>query len=168
MQAMELRQATIEDLELLRHWDEQPHVIAAAPNDDWDWQTELTHNPDWRQLLIAERNGRPVGFIQIIDPAREESHYWDEIETGFRAIDIWIGKAADLGKGYGTEMMKLALDRCFAEPEVKAVLIDPLESNTKAHRFYERLGFKFVEKRRFGKDDCFVYRLDRSAWIGNR
>ena len=58
--------------------------------------------------------------------------------------------------------MRLALARCFAEPAVTAVLIDPLANNIAAHRFYERLGFRFVERRRFGLDDCFVYRLDRA------
>jgi len=159
---MKLRPATIEDLKLLRHWDKQPHVIAAAPNDNWEWETELPRNPGWREMLIGELNNRPIGIIQIIDPALEESHYWGEVSENLRAIDIWIGEAEDLGKGYGTEMMKLALKRCFSEPEVKAILIDPLETNTKDHRFYERLGFRFVERRRFGKDECLVYRLERS------
>jgi aminoglycoside 6'-N-acetyltransferase len=44
---------------------------------------------------------------------------------------------------------------------VEAVVIDPRADNTRAHRFYERLGFRFVERRRFGEDDCFVYRLER-------
>jgi aminoglycoside 6'-N-acetyltransferase len=47
-----------------------------------------------------------------------------------------------------------------------AVLIDPLASNTRAHRFYGRLGFRFVERRRFGQDDCFVYRLACAHYSG--
>ena len=43
----------------------------------------------------------------------------------------------------------------------EAVLVDPLKSNTRAHRFYERLGFLFSVERRFGEDSCFVYRLAR-------
>lgn len=123
--AMHLRPANPSDLELLRHWDEQPHTIASDPNDDWNWEVELTRTPVWREQLIAELDGRSLGFIQIIDPALEDSHYWGDIGPGFRAIDIWIGEASDLGKGYGTQMMKLALARCFAPPEVSAVLIDP-------------------------------------------
>ena len=42
-----------------------------------------------------------------------------------------------------------------------AVLVDPLKTNTHAHRFYERLGFMFSVERRFGEDSCFVYRLGR-------
>jgi aminoglycoside 6'-N-acetyltransferase len=156
-----LRPAAPADLELLRRWDEQAHVIVSDPNDDWGWEDELARSPDWREQLIAEVDGRPVGFVQIIDPAREETRYWGEVAHNLRAIDLWIGEESDLGKGYGTTMMALALARCFAEPSVTAVLIDPLAANIRAHRFYERLGFRFVERRRFGKDDCFVYRLDR-------
>ncbi|WOD39795.1 GNAT family N-acetyltransferase [Nodosilinea sp. E11] len=159
-----LRFATLDDVSLLRHWDEQPQVVAADPNDDWEWEVELAHTPAWREQLIAELEGRPIGFIQIIDPAQEDSHYWGEVPDNLRAIDIWIGEPTELGKGYGTTMMRLALARCFADPNVTAVLIDPLTSNTRAHRFYQRLGFKFLEHRPFGDDDCSVYRLDRATW----
>jgi aminoglycoside 6'-N-acetyltransferase len=162
---MELRLATPDVVELLRRWDAQPHVRAASPNDDWAWEVELERSPDWREQLIAELGGRPVGFIQIIDPALEENRYWRDSPSGLRAVDIWIGEEADLGRGYGTEMMRLALARCFKNPTVSAVLIDPLASNVRAQRFYQRLGFQFIERRRFGEDDCFVYRLERSRYM---
>jgi aminoglycoside 6'-N-acetyltransferase len=169
MKSIKLRRANIGDLALLRHWDKQPHVIESGIDEDWGWETELEKNPEWREQLIAELDGRPIGFIQIIDPLAEESHYWGaEIEPDLRAIDIWIGEKEDLGKGCGTTMMRLALEKCFAAPEVTAVIIDPLASNTDAHRFYERLGFKFVERRQFGDDDCFVYRLERADWIKSK
>lgn len=160
-----LRFATLNDLDLLRHWDEQPHTVASDPNDDWGWEVELNKTPDWREQLIAELDGRPIGFMQIIDPAREESHYWGEVPADLRAIDIWIGEEVNLGKGYATKMMQLALGRCFSSPTVSAVLVDPLASNTRAHRFYERLGFRFLDNRRFGDDECLVYRLDRAAYL---
>lgn len=163
-----LRPATLNDVALLREWDRQPHVIACRPDDDWGWEVELGRRPDWREQLIAELAGRPVGFVQIIDPHREETHYWGDVPPHLRAIDIWIGNAGDLGKGYGTRMMRAALDRCFAEPDVAAVLIDPLANNLRAHRFYERLGFRFVERRRFGADDCLVYRLERSDYARHK
>ena len=88
--AMELRPATPRDLELLRRWDEQPHIVASDPNDDWAWEIELSRSPDWREQLIAEVAGHPIGFIQIIDPAREESHYWGDVPADLRAIDAPI------------------------------------------------------------------------------
>jgi aminoglycoside 6'-N-acetyltransferase len=161
---LSLRPAPPADVTLLRHWDEQPHIIASDPNDDWNWDVELERRPDWREQLIAQLDGRPVGFVQIIDPQREETHYWGDVAPNLRAIDIWIGDKADLGQGYGSRIMSLVLARCFADASVNAVLIDPLAGNVGAHRFYERLGFRFVERRRFGADDCFVYRLDRANY----
>ncbi len=159
-----LRPATLRDLDMLQRWDEQPHVIEADPNDDWDWNGELGIDVDWREQLIAEVEGRAIGFIQIIDPKEEETHYWGECEANLRAIDIWIGGEQDLNKGYGSQMMSLAVERCFSNAQVTAILIDPLASNTDARRFYERFGFVEIGPRRFGEDDCIVYRLTRAEW----
>jgi aminoglycoside 6'-N-acetyltransferase len=162
---MHLRAATIEDLATLLRWDAKAHVIAATGADDaYPWAQELPRDVAWRELLIGEHEGRPVGVLQIIDPRIEETHYWGDIAPDLRAIDIWIGEEADLGRGFGTEMMRLAIARCFADMAVTAVLIDPLAANTRAHRFYERLGFKRIGRRYFGDDDCFIYRLARTDW----
>lgn len=60
---IDLRPAKPADVALLRHWDEQPHVIASDPNDDWNWEIELKRTPEWREQLIA----------QIDDTVRERS-----------------------------------------------------------------------------------------------
>lgn len=168
MSAVALRPATLADLEVLRGWDEAEHVREAGGDPEanaMDWAMELTREVSWRQILIAEEAGRPIGAVQIIDPAEEETHYWGDCGPGLRAIDIWIGEADALGRGLGTAMMRQTLERCFAAPEVGAVLIDPLAANTAAHRFYERLGFRLLERRTFlGVDECVVYRLTRYDW----
>jgi aminoglycoside 6'-N-acetyltransferase len=162
LKKVKLRPATPGDLERLQYWDRQPHIIAAKGNDDWQWQKELGRHPDWREQLIAEVGGRPIGFIEIIDPSREDCHYWGGcIEEDHRAIDIWIGERDAVGRGYGTQMMRQAIERCFADPTVQAILVDPLAGNEGAHRFYERLGFEYVVHRSFGDDHCYVYRLSR-------
>ena len=69
-----------------------------------------------------------------------------------------------LGQGFGTPVMKLALDHCFSDPTVSAILINPLASNVRSRRFYERLAFEYIESRRFGADECSVYRLSRDRW----
>lgn len=162
-----LRKASAADAALLRIWDKTQHVIDATGADagsDWNWEAELPRDVTWREFLVGEVAGRAVGFMQIIDAREEETHYWGDVDPGLRAIDIWLGDAADFGKGYGCAMMRLALARCFADSSVTAVLIDPLVSNAKAHRFYERLGFRRTGRQMFGEDDCFVYRMARSEW----
>ncbi|XWN32543.1 MAG: GNAT family N-acetyltransferase [Devosia sp.] len=160
-----LRPATQADTPHLRRWDKDPGVIAASgENDDWNWQEELARTVDWRAMLIIEEDGRPVGMVQIIDAAREETHYWGDGHEGFAAIDIWIGAPEDRRRGIGEAAMTLAAAHAFADPSVTAILIDPLISNEAARRFYARLGYKEVGPRQFGDDDCVVMRLDRADW----
>lgn len=162
---MRLRSATLADLPTLLAWDDDPDVDASGGADDgFDWGAELPRRVGWREILIVEAHGRPVGVVVAIDPLLEETRYWGACEPGLRALDVWIGAASDRGRGFGAAMMRLALERCFAEPSVSAVLLDPLAANVRACRFYERLGFTAVDRRLFGEDDCVVYRLERSAW----
>jgi aminoglycoside 6'-N-acetyltransferase len=163
-----LRHATVVDLPLLREWNDLPHVKTATGNEgalpgEHDWMAEwFPPLKGWLEMLIAELDGRPIGVVQIIDPAADETHYWGEVENGLRALDIWLGSPADMGKGHGSEIMQQVIARCFAESEVDAILLDPLAENTRAHIFYERLGFLPIGRQMFGEDDCLVYRLDRA------
>ncbi|MEO1137620.1 MAG: hypothetical protein AAFW68_13610, partial [Pseudomonadota bacterium] len=67
---------------------------------------------------------------------------------------VFIGKA----------QIECAPHHLRADKNVTAILIDPLESNARARRFYERLGFEFLERRTFERDVCAVYRLDRASY----
>ncbi|CAH0999566.1 Aminoglycoside N(6')-acetyltransferase type 1 [Neolewinella maritima] len=161
---MQLREATIEDLAVLVYWDGKQHVIDSDPTGDWNWAVELNRRPPWREQLMAEWNGRPIGFVQIIDPLQEETGYWGTVDAGKRAVDIWIGEESDLRKGYGTMIMTLIADRIFADPDVSGILVDPLSSNTDAHRFYRKLGFAYVDERDFAGDRCMVFELRREVY----
>ena len=73
-----LRPMRLDDVDALHRWDEDEAVVAAlgGPGADWyDWPTELARRVPWRELLIAEERGRPIGFVQLIDAREEESHY---------------------------------------------------------------------------------------------
>ena len=167
-----LRRATPDDAPLLAAWDREPHVVACSTDDPAadiafdgiEWREELAAQSEIDFYLIAELSGRPIGVVQVADPHLEPTHYWGDIEPNLRAIDIWIGPPDALGRGYGTQMMTQVLDACFADPSVTAIVIDPLASNIRAHRFYQRLGFQPVGPRRFGDDDCLIHRLDRATW----
>ena len=167
-----IRQATLADVPTLERWDADPDVIACATDDPEAmkafegaiWPDEIAMSSDVTCYYIAELDGRPIGAMQVIDPHLEPTHYWGEIEPNLRAIDIWIGDEGDRNHGHGRVMMSAVINRCFAEPAIDAIVIDPLNSNTEAHRFYQRLGFKVVGRRMFGEDDCLVHRLERADW----
>jgi aminoglycoside 6'-N-acetyltransferase len=167
-----LRNATIDDLATIQQWDQQPHlqdenVMGDNAYNDWNWSVELTKQPSWRYQLIVElENAGPIGMLQIIDPAEEESHYWgDDCPRNLRAMDIWIGEPEYIGQGHGTQIMKLALaEYCFSNPNVTAILVDPMANNLRAHKFYQKLGFEPQEIRYFGPDRTLVHRLTRERY----
>ena len=154
----------VDDVGLLARWDDDPDVAAAlgGRGEDWsDWPTELMRDVSWRELLIAEEDGRPIGFVQLTDAVEEESHYWGDVAPGTWALDIWIGSPDDRGRGLGTEAMRAAVDRVFAHDGTGAIVIDPKVSNRRAIEFYRRLGFEPLGVRDFDGDSCLVMRLAR-------
>jgi len=167
---LRIRLAVPEDAGKLRYWDGKPHIRAAVSNDgsvsfDCDWDEELAPRGDGTEFFIAEVASQSIGAMQIINPATERSRYWGPVSETLRAVDIWIGEESCLGRGYGTVMMCFAMEHCFDVLDVFAIVIDPLANNLRAHRFYRRLGFEFVERRVFDDtSDCHVFRLERTAW----
>jgi len=156
----------VDDVALLNAWDDDADVAAALGGSgaDWyDWPIELARNVPWRELLIAEEDGRPIGFVQLTDAGEEESHYWGDVAPGTWSIDIWIGSPGDRGRGLGTSAMQAALCRIFDHPGAGAVVIDPRADNLRAIAFYERLGFEPLGIRDFDDDRCLVMRLRHST-----
>ena len=175
MSDLTLRLATRDDIPTLQRWDLDPTVISATTDDpdasvaygeDNDWEENIDiYQPDVWEYWIAELHGQPIGAMQMIDPQREPTKYWGDIEPNLRALDIWIGEPDARGKGHGEEMMRLAFARCFADPAVTAIVIDPLASNTRALKFYQRIGFVPTHRQVFNdEDDCLVHRLTREDW----
>ena len=116
---------------------------------DWyDWPAELARDVPWRQVLIAEEEGRPIGFVQLTDACEEESHYWADVEPGTWALDIWIGSPRDRGRGLGAQVMRAAIARVFERPGADTLVIDPKVGNrARGSRSDERLGFERVGER---------------------
>lgn len=172
MTGVSLRNAIADDVAWLDRWDRDAGVIGSATDDpearvafaNADWAEELAMQSDVYRYYIAELGRRPIGAVAICDPHLEPTHYWGHIEPNLRAIDIWIGAAADRNRGYGSQMMRTALELCFDDVRVTGIVIDPLASNERAHRFYRRLGFEPIGRRRFGDDDCLVHALSRYRW----
>src|SRR5690349_14852659 len=127
--ALTIQPATQADATTLARWDADPSVIACTTDDPNAerafagavWADEIAGNGALTCYYIAELDARPIGAMQVIDPHGEPTHYWGEIEPNLRAIDIWIGDAADRNKGYGALMMGAAIDACFADPAVAAI-----------------------------------------------
>ena len=162
MSELTFRRASTDDVMLLGVMSNAPHVFPSLGTDQpWDWPRGV--EASWQEVWIIDLSAttKPIGVVVVLDAAADPSGYWGEVSPGTYAIDIWISDASQLRKGYGTVMMKHAIDRCFHVHNAHTILIDPLAKNEGAIAFYQHLGFEVIGPRTFGADECIVLRLRR-------
>jgi ribosomal protein S18 acetylase RimI-like enzyme len=87
-------------------------------------------------FLIAEDNGKAVGFVQLIMDSHEES------VKGTNPLEIRriYASQAFIGKGVGRELMKASLAEA-AERGCNCVWMGVWEKNPRAIGFYKKWGF---------------------------
>jgi len=93
-------------------------------------------------MLIAEDEGKPVGFVAGIIQREEE----DPLErlsgadavTG-RVLELVV-ESAQRGKSVGSELM-LAMEQYFRTHGCELIRVNCFAPNTGAHAFYRKLGF---------------------------
>ena len=86
-------------------------------------------------------SGRPVGYLQCYDPAKDSSRTLPLERRATRGIDLFIGEPALLGEGHGARFLRLMADSLLARPNVKRVLGDPDPQNSASLRAFEKAGF---------------------------
>ena len=97
--------------------------------------------------LIIEIDGEPAGYIQVYRLADEEE-YRRQVDVSPDAVsmDLFIGKAALRGQGWGTEVLRACLRRIvFGEMDATLAMIAPDPENARAVRSYEKVGFHSIK-----------------------
>ena len=118
----------------------------------------------WRLFHIERDDGLILTFRPAEMSDRATLEVWD-LQPDVIAASSDNRDLAKAFGGLGEMMMWGMIEACFEDANVTAILIDPLNSNTRAHAFYQRLGFKPVGRQVFNdEDDCLVHKLERADW----
>lgn len=137
-------------LPLLERWENDFRTIDLAGDDPQPRTTESIAAM-WEPLLRGEREDwlgfaiyalpdvRPIGIANLRDFTNPH---------GTAEFGITIGEAADRGKGYGTEAVRLLLDYAFSALGVYNLWLDTPACNVAALRAYEKAGFREIGRRR--------------------
>ena len=110
---------------------------------------------------------RPIDSEDVIGYGALEGILWSQQVTW---LTIGIGEAAQRGKGYGAEAMRLLLRFAFDELNLRRVQLTVFSYNESAIRLYERLGFRRegVFREFLQRDgelyDMLLYGLLRREW----
>jgi aminoglycoside 6'-N-acetyltransferase len=140
-----------DDLHLVQRWLSLPHV------DAW-WHQPLdaagvraTYGPridgsEPTHVFLIEHRGRPIGWIQWYRWADYPKHA-ALLGAGpdTAGIDLAIGEAELLGRGLGTQAIRVFLDGfVFEDPTIVACVCDPETRNTRSLRAFQKAGFTMV------------------------
>lgn len=167
--------------ELVRLTAEEPDARAKTEV-HWQRDTEFHRLADAEPAMMFSEKTLKGWFEKQIEKGFEPKKYSFSVRTlrddkliGFFGlwvdlihneawVGIGIGEREFWGKGYGTEMMKLALQYAFTELNVHRVSLGVHEYNPRALRSYEKSGFRLEGRSRL--DVMHEGRRTDSLWMG--
>lgn len=145
----------VKDYEQLEKWidDERTHALWCANRFPYPMTQQSFHElleknaMDWTDsaYVATEDNGQTIGFFcYSVNP---------QDNVGF--LKFVIVDKTKRGKGYGKEMLHLALQYAFQITGAKAVQLYVFSENTLAKQCYEKVGFveRSIDKDAFSYKD---------------
>jgi aminoglycoside 6'-N-acetyltransferase len=148
-----LRPMTLDDLPLVRHWLDQPHLArwwlsGTTVGSELDSYAAAIRGADPTFMLIATRAGEPVGFGQW--------YAWSDYpkdadgvgaHPGDCGIDYALGEPAVVGGGVGTELVAALVAEVRRHHPEAGIVADPEAANHASRRVLEKNGFVLVAER---------------------
>jgi aminoglycoside 6'-N-acetyltransferase len=92
---------------------------------------------------ILEHNDTPVGYMQYYPVST--GGYGIEAVEGVFGVDLFIGEPTLWDRGIGTRALKMLVRHMFSTLDAARVVIDPVVTNERAIRCYEKSGFRRVK-----------------------
>jgi aminoglycoside 6'-N-acetyltransferase len=137
------RAMTGTDMPMVRRWLETPAARRwwGNPTKEAAFLVEDLDEPAMT-MLIVEHRGIAFAFAQHYNVHEWPQPQFAHLPRGSRAIDVFIGNPAMIGRGHGTAFVRLLAQQLRASG-VPVVTLDPDIRNTRARRAYARAGFSY-------------------------
>ena len=150
---------------LLAEWLARPHVARWYPEPDAVVARSLNPPPDGAHALIV-LGARPIGYLRWRTVSREtlDALGLPKIPAGSVDIDILIGEADCVGRGYGPRALTRLVETLRRDVSIPLVGLSPSVDNLAAQRAYEKAGFRKVREYDapgFGRCALMVMSFDR-------
>ena len=120
------------------------HIIGKEEHNKW---FKKMFNDPSINLLIFEKNHKPMGFIQI--------------NSKIPSYTTWgFYLAPESPKGTGAQLGANALEYAFKNLKIDRIHGEVIKSNTQSIAFHKKLGFELDDK----YDDVYIFRLNIFDW----
>jgi hypothetical protein len=133
------------DAAVVHDWVTRPYAafwgMASATVDDVRAAyAELTASPH-HEVLLGSHDGRAAFLTELYDPAHHELASVYDVRPGDLGMHLLVAPPTEPRHGFTRAVMRTALDRCFADPTVTRVVVEPDVRNTKIHALNAAVGF---------------------------
>ncbi len=138
-------------------WLHRPHVREWWGDGDDTLESVTAHygsnNGSVERYILIERDetsDRAIGYFQ---------HYQAGATTV--GIDQFIGEEDLIGRGVGTEAIRLFIKLICLDHGVRSIILDPAPENRRAIRCYEKVGFvQYAAKTNDAGSTAYLMRLN--------
>lgn len=149
-----------EDLHLLLHWLEKPHIKKWWDSDiQWTYQKivekygpRIDHTNQKNNHIfcyIIYHNITPIGYIQYYDIA----HFSDDFPKNIISLcpqpcasfDMFIGEEEFCGKGIGNTIIQILIKK-YVMPSFKSICALVSQDNDRALKSYQKAGLQSLTK----------------------
>lgn len=141
---MHLRNVTDDDLAIIERWLHAEHVCRAwgEPGANLRLFREPPSKENGRAMVEAERHA--VGVVLWQHPTREEldAAGLADIPTSVIDIDIIIGERSALGRGVGSNAIRLVAEAALSDASVPFVMACARFDNLASQRAFTKAGFR--------------------------
>jgi aminoglycoside 6'-N-acetyltransferase len=162
------------DYALFVRWRNAPHVAEWWTTDDDPTPTTServaeqygprTEDASWVTSCIISLGDRPIGYVQFYPwdaEADAAAEMGVPVIAGSFGLDIFIGEPDVIDHGVGSRVVALLARHLFQTRDAKSIaLLTPL-GNARAHRAYEKAGFRKVKQ----TPDDIVDGERRMSWL---
>ena len=136
---LNLRAIERTDMQKMTKWANDPDLrnfvgpqFPVSMYEEEAWFDRLTRNEFRKALIIETKQQEAIGYVYIdLDWVNRKAQ-----------LSMAIGEKDYWDKGYGTEVVQIALNHCFNEVNMNKVYLYVFEFNKSAVRLYEKCGFK--------------------------
>jgi aminoglycoside 6'-N-acetyltransferase len=141
-----------DDFGLLVTWLARPHVAEwwGDPLDPAGVEKEFgpcVDGTDPTRVFVCRLGDGPIGLVQIYRLADEPDYERAVGVVEGAGMDLFIGEADHLGQGWGTEILRRALDVIWKSyPEVRRAMAGPSIRNVRSQHVFEKAGFRALRQ----------------------
>jgi len=137
-----LRPVTLQDASIIRKWHNDPELMLLArigeekttlKQERADIQNAQRSEDQAYHMIITQSDNSAIGFLRFNYIDRTSGNVW---------LRVLLGEKTAWGKGYARDALETYLRWLFDKIGIHRVTLECYSTNTRAVKFYERLGFK--------------------------